>query len=177
MAAGPIAQLRNEPQHFFKIKRVSSKVLMQSYIHYHFCEFSSVFHQIRWDANKPVSCTSIFEWSALETIRTKQNPEMNTSAWVCGLRICCGERGLGTVLNVLVAHCSMCIHSFNICRSIVTSCRQITYPCHKTFIPSFSYANSIKKNTIFLRENGDGLNLYNSIWNKMLKNKNHKIIK
>ena len=73
VAAGPIAQLHNEPPTFFKIKRVSSNVLMQSYIHYHFCEFSTVYHQIRWDANKLFSlhpylneaCLKLFERSKI----------------------------------------------------------------------------------------------------------------
>ena len=86
-----------------------------------------------------------------------------------------GKGDLGTVLNGLLVHCSACIHSYKICRSMVTSCRQIIYPCHKTFIPSLWKQNKEKYN--ILRENEDGPNLHNSMWNKILKNKDHKIIK
>ena len=171
----PYSAIAQWTPNIFKIKRVWSKVLMQSYIHYHFCEFSTVFHQIRWDVNKLFPLHSYLNEVRLKLFERSKILKWTPRHEFVGLVFDAGSGDLGMVLNVLVAHRSACIHSYNICRSMVTSCPQIIYPCHKTFIPSFSYANSIKKNIIFLRENGDGPNLYNSIWNKMLKNKNHKI--
>ena len=148
-----------------------------------------MFHHIRWDVNKlfplhlylNAACFKLFE--PIKILKWMLLHEFVSFVFDGG------EREFRYGVNRLFMHCSaVSIHItsaevwsllvdrlptlYNVRRPSLS--RSHFLP---SFIPSFSYANSIKKNTIFLKENGDGPNLYNSIWNKMFKNKNHKIIK
>ena len=135
-----------------------------------------MFHQIRWDANKLFPLHSY-----LNSARLKLFERSNIQKWTPqhefgGFVFLRGAGGLGTELNGHLANRSRA--SIHITSAEVWSLLVDRFSTHViNFHTLFGYANSKKKNAIFVQEIGDGPSLYNSIWNKMLQNKNRKIIK
>ena len=138
VAAGAIVQLRNEPQHFLN-KNVSNNVLIAFLYSLLFLWFSIMFYQNRWEANKLFPLHSYLNAARLKLFEPSKILKWTPRHEFVGFVFHEGCRDLVTELNI--------------CRSMATSCGQITYLCHKTFIPSFVLCRQYKeKYNIFTRE-------------------------